>query len=446
MLHANFSLSVLSLDDYFPLLAAAPAQQGDFHPPAGFENLFNGKDLGGWRGRQQDYSPYAEAKLSSDEKSAKQRQWNDDLARHWHVDAASGEIVSDGKGVYLTTDKDYRDFEFTLDWLMVSHNGDSGVYLRGYPQVQIWDPENPHEVKNGAPKGSGGLWNDNNDNAGKWPLVKADKPIGQWNTMRIKMIGSRVWVWFNDQLTVDGQVLDNYFDRSRTILPRGPIELQTHGSELRFRNLYVREISSAEANQTLRKLVGDDGYKSVFNGKDFTGWGGQIDQYEVKDGAIFCKPKQGGNVYTLEDYSDFEARLEFVAAGWKQWPLHPLPGRGGHRLRRHVRIADPRRHRRPIQDARSAAILLLRLWRGRRPERLSASARRLEFRACDHQGPHHQGRTQWQRRRGHRCLQNRAAVHARQGPSWPDALKGSFGFAGHDDPVGFRDIWIKPLN
>ena len=43
---------------------------------------------------------------------------------------------------YLATDKDYGDFEIYVDWLMVSHNGDSGIYLRGYPQVQIWDVDN----------------------------------------------------------------------------------------------------------------------------------------------------------------------------------------------------------------------------------------------------------------------------------------------------------------
>ena len=130
---------------------------------------------------------------------------------------------------------------------MVSHNGDSGVYLRGYPQVQVWDPDNPREVKNGAAKGSGALWNNNPDNPGKWPLVKADNPVGEWNTFSIRMVGSRVWVWLNDKATVEGQVLDNFFDRAQPVVARGPIELQTHGSEIRFRNIYVREISATEA-------------------------------------------------------------------------------------------------------------------------------------------------------------------------------------------------------
>src|SRR5947207_2267422 len=80
------------------------------------------------------------------------------------------------------------------------------------------------------------------DNPGKWPLVKADHPIGQWNTMAIKMAGTRVWVTLNGKDVVSGQVLDNYFDRAQPVLPTGSLELQTHGSEVRFRNIYVREI------------------------------------------------------------------------------------------------------------------------------------------------------------------------------------------------------------
>jgi hypothetical protein len=229
------------------ILAAAPPNTS----PAGYKALFNGTDLSGWRGLKGDYSPHIQATLAPDDLKAMQVQWNADRDLHWSVDKAKGEIVSDGKGVFLATDKDYGDFEMYVDWLMVNHNGDSGIYLRGYPQVQIWDVDNPREVANGAPRGSGALWNDNPDNPGKWPLVKADNPVGTWNTFHIKMIGTRAWVWFNDKLTVDGQVLDNYFDRKISVLPQGPIELQTHGSEIRFRNIYVREIGADEAKAAL---------------------------------------------------------------------------------------------------------------------------------------------------------------------------------------------------
>ncbi len=224
--------------------AAAPAAG---QPPKGFTSLFNGKDLTGWRGRQPNYNPAEEAKLPKAELAAKQAEWNTARDQHWKVDTAKGEIVSDGQSPQLATARDYGDFELRVDWLMVSPNGDSGIYLRGYPQVQVWDPSNPREEKNGAAKGSGALWNNNPDNPGRFPLVKADNPVGQWNTFRIRMVGSRVWVWLNGKATVDGQALDNFFERTQPLVARGPIELQTHGSEIRFRNIYLREIPAAEA-------------------------------------------------------------------------------------------------------------------------------------------------------------------------------------------------------
>ncbi len=224
------------------VVESATAGQKSNKPPKGFTALFDGKDLKGWRGRQPNYNPFEEAKLTPEERAKKQAEWNAERDKHWRVDTAKGEIVSDGQSPHLATAKNYGDFELYVDWLMVNHNGDSGVYLRGTPQVQVWDPDNPREVRNGAPKGSGALWNNNDDNPGKWPLVKADNPVGEWNTFHIKMVGPKVWVWLNDKLTVDGQVLDNFFDKSQPVVSEGPIELQTHGSEIRFRNIFVREL------------------------------------------------------------------------------------------------------------------------------------------------------------------------------------------------------------
>ena len=133
--------------------------------------------------------------------------------------------------------------------------GDSGIYLRDYPaSADLGSRLQPREQRNGADKGSGGLWNNNPDNPGKFPLVKADNPIGQWNTLAIKMAGTRVWVKLNGKDVVVGQVLDNFFDRAQPVLPTGSIELQTHGSEVRFRNVYVREIPESEAKTLLASV------------------------------------------------------------------------------------------------------------------------------------------------------------------------------------------------
>jgi hypothetical protein len=432
------------------LLTAAGGVRGQDRPlneaPAGFMNLFNGHDLNAWHGRQQDFSPYKQAAMSKDEVTAAQAKWDADMRKHWHVDAKKGEIVNDGHGVYLTTDRSYGDFELYADWLMVSHNGDSGIYLRTYPQVQIWDPDNSNEVKNGAEKGSGALWNNNNDNPGKWPLVKADKPIGQWNSFHVKMIGSRVWVWFNDKLTVDGQILDNYFDRSKSVLPRGPIELQTHGSEMHFRNLYLREIPAAEANETLSKRVGEDGFKSVFNGTDFTGWTGKTDQYQIVDGAIYCKAGKGGNIWTTDEYGDFEAKLEFKL---------PPAGNNGLAIRYPGGNVDTAYEGMcEIQVLDDTAPVYEHL----DPRQYCGSI----YGVVPAQRGYLRHLGQWNFEhvtiKGHQItveLNGTVIVNAdvskfsefMHNSKHPGLmrLKGAFGFAGHDDTVGFRKIEIKSL-
>jgi len=241
-MNPKYCAAILAVMLTCAVVESATAGQKSNKPPKGFTALFDGKDLKGWRGRQPNYNPLEEAKLTPEERAKKQAEWNAERDKHWRVDTAKGEIVSDGQSPHLATARNYGDFELYVDWLMVNHNGDSGIYLRGTPQVQVWDPDNPREVRNGAPKGSGALWNNSNDNPGKWPLVKADNPVGEWNTFHIKMVGPKVWVWLNDKLTVDGQVLDNFFDKSQPVVSEGPIELQTHGSEIRFRNIFVREL------------------------------------------------------------------------------------------------------------------------------------------------------------------------------------------------------------
>jgi hypothetical protein len=176
--------------------------------PAGFTPLFNGSDLAGWRGRPH-FDPAAEAALSPEDRATKQAEWDTDMAQHWKVEG--GEIVSDGHGVFLTTDRDYGDFELHLEWMLPESCADSGIYLRGNPQVQIWDPDCERDFQHGNQKGSGGLWNNPADSPGKWPLERADRPTGEWNTTRVRMQGEHVTVILNDRVVVDDARLANFF-------------------------------------------------------------------------------------------------------------------------------------------------------------------------------------------------------------------------------------------
>jgi hypothetical protein len=209
-----------------------PSLAADNTPPAGFVALFNGKDLSGWKGLVKD--PPARAKMSPAELTEAQAKADDSMRAHWRVD--DGTLVFDGKGQSLCTAKDYADFELLVDWKILK-DGDSGIYLRGSPQVQIWDPA----LLTAKGTGSGGLYN--NQRHPSTPSVNADKPVGQWNTFRIKMIGDRVSVWLNDKLVVDNVVLENYWERDKPIYPSGQIELQNHGNTLYFKNIYVKELS-----------------------------------------------------------------------------------------------------------------------------------------------------------------------------------------------------------
>ena len=72
----------------------------------------------------------------------------------------------------------------------------------------------------------------------------ADRPFGEWNQMRIRQIGDKTTVWLNDKLVVDNAVMENYWDRSKPLPVRGPIMLQTHGGEIRWRNIFVKDLSA----------------------------------------------------------------------------------------------------------------------------------------------------------------------------------------------------------
>ena len=211
----------------------------DNSAPEGFTALFNGQNLDGWKGllKSPNDNPIKRAALTPEQRAEAQKEADEDMRTHWHVE--NGEFVFDGKGRSLCTAKDYANFEMLVDWKIPAH-GDSGIYLRGSPQVQIWDPFT-QPTKAGSEVGSGAFYN-NQKNPSK-PLLVADKPIGQWNRFRIIMAGDKAHVYLNGEIVTRETVLENYWDRSQPIFPSGQIELQNHGDQLWFKNIYIRELS-----------------------------------------------------------------------------------------------------------------------------------------------------------------------------------------------------------
>jgi len=284
------------------------AAEGVVDCPVGYTPLLNGKDLCGWIGMK-SVSPYKMDKMTSEELLQKRRADWLETKDHWWME--DGVLVNDGQGAFLTTEKEYGDIELLLEYKTVA-KADSGVYLRTTPQVQIWDyTEEGGKWQSGADKGSGGLWNNSAGAPGKDPLVLADKPFGKWNSMRIIQVGERTTVYLNDKLVVDNARMENYWDHSLPLRRTGHIQLQTHGGEICWRNIFVREIGWTEARQILA-AKSDSDYKQIFNGKDFEGWKGPLDNYQIEDGTILCKPKHGGTIYYDEVFSDFKVRLEFL--------------------------------------------------------------------------------------------------------------------------------------
>jgi len=228
------ALPLRAAESEAPSAASWDMSLPDNTPPAGFIALFNGKDLTNWKGLvSPDKGPPGRAAMTPEQLAAAQKVSDKQMTDHWTV--VDGVLHYDGKGQSLCTAKDYTDIEMWVDW-KITPNGDSGIYLRGSPQVQIWDPFNTKI----AAVGSGGLYN--NKEYPHDPLVKADKPIGEWNRFFIRMVGDKVTVYFNGKLVVDNVVLENYWERSKPIYPSGQIELQHHNSTLFYKNIYLREL------------------------------------------------------------------------------------------------------------------------------------------------------------------------------------------------------------
>ncbi|HVU54733.1 MAG TPA: DUF1080 domain-containing protein [Puia sp.] len=268
----------------------------------GFVSLFDGTDLKGWKALVGN--PITRSKMTDAELAAAQRTADEKMKGDWVV--KDGLLVFTGHGENLATEKKYRDIEMYVDW-KITEKGDAGIYLRGSPQVQIWDTSR-REV--GAQVGSGGLYN--NQKHESKPLAVADNKIGEWNRFHIIMKGEKVTVWLNGILVTDNITLENYWDRNIPIFPEEQIELQAHGTYVAYRNIYLRELAPNEP-AVLSEEEKKEGFVSLFNGQDLSQWTGNTTGYLVRDGVVEVAPEAGGggNLYTKDEYADFIYRFEF---------------------------------------------------------------------------------------------------------------------------------------
>jgi len=268
----------------------------------GFVNLFNGKDLTNWKALVAN--PIVRAKMSDSALQAAEKLANEKTKGDWI--AKDGLLIFTGHGDNLATEKKYGDFEMYVDW-KITEQGDAGIYLRGTPQVQIWDTSR-REV--GAQVGSGGLYN-NQKHVSK-PLIVADNKIGEWNTFHIIMKGEKVTVYLNGILVTDNIVLENYWDHNLPIFSKEQIELQAHGTYVAYRNIYIKELPSETATN-ISDEEQKEGFVSLFDGTNIDQWTGNTGGYLIKEGSIMVNPEEGsgGNLYTKDEFDNFIYRFEF---------------------------------------------------------------------------------------------------------------------------------------
>ena len=453
-------------------------------PPAGFAPLFNGQDLSGWYGwgtadpsalwamTPAELAEYKKKSVEGGLVDKKGTATTDHINAHWRVE--NGELVNDGKGLYLTTDKDYGDFELLVEYKALP-DGDSGIYLRGVPQVQIWDGTKDDEAARakGQDKGSGGLWNNSKGSPGKDPSKEMDKPFGEWNQFKIRMIGERVTVVFNGATVVDNAVMENFFANKKAgylaygkqpaaaaatekvpngfmrdpIFPKGPIQLQTHGSEIRWRNVFIREIPAAEANAALAARDGE-GFTRLDNGKDLSNWQGAVENYEVKDGSIVCKPGKGGDLLSKEEFGDMVLRFEFKLPPGGNNGIALRTPLGGHSSSDGLEIqvidnegynaAHPTAPLKPYQYHGSIYHCV-----GAKPGFLRPVGE------WNYEEIEVRGQTIKVTLNGTKILDveidklDRTQIE--HPPKGLDRAKGFIGFAGHNDPVAFRNFRVKRL-
>ena len=236
------NIRIKELPDCAKMGEACPLQK--MKAPRGFETYFDGcpcqiKSM--WKGVTTDekFDNPEVRQAATPEKRAEMQKKADALRdAHWSV--RNGNLFVDGyRGGYsLATKRDYGDFEMWADWRIMSITGDSGLYLRGAPQVQIWDAHNQWHI------GSGGLYNNRTSKTGNISkaLTIADRQVGDWNRFHVIMKGDKVTVWLNGELVVDNVTLENYWNREKPIYPVEQIELQCHGDPTEWRNIFIKAL------------------------------------------------------------------------------------------------------------------------------------------------------------------------------------------------------------
>ncbi len=200
----------------------------------GWQSLFDGKSLNGWRQAQKDSFP--------------ESSWS----------AGNGELSFDpakGHGSDIVTTRLFKNFDLSVDF-QVSEGGNSGIKYFLLPntslgcEFQIIDDSRHPDAKLGV--------NGNRKTGALYDLIPANenkpyKPAGEWNTARIVAKGNHVEHWLNGTKIVTyergSEAFKQAIAQSKFKTTEGfsqaissPVLLQAHGDKITFRNLKIKEL------------------------------------------------------------------------------------------------------------------------------------------------------------------------------------------------------------
>ena len=160
----------------------------------------------------------------------------------------------------------------------------------------------------------------------------------EWRSAHAFRVGGKFSVREGGKL-IDLKTQNEHLKQNLPFLESGAIRLPApfnEGQQIYIRKVLIRELEPEEANQILADHD-SEGFEKVFNSTDFEGWDGPIDQYEVVDGVLRCKPNSGGTIFTKKQYSDFTVQVRIqTSAGRQQRARDPLPRKRRYGLRWNV--------------------------------------------------------------------------------------------------------------
>jgi Domain of Unknown Function (DUF1080) len=333
--------------------------------------------------------------------------WRPDPASGWRV--VDGAVVHEGTaGAVLASERELGDLELQGE-LQTEAGAQAAVLLRGAGLLTI--KVNP----------------------------------GVTHKLSIAQVGERTTVVIDGETFLPHQRVPNVKTDVAPLPATGPLVLSAKGGGVRWRSLAVRPIGADEART---RLAGRDdaGFASIFNGRDFDGWAGPIENYEVQDGAIVCKPGSGGTIFTKNQYSDFVVRLEFkLPPGGNNGLAIRYPGEGD---AAYVGMAELQ-----VLDDTSGKYATLD------PRQFHGSAYGMVAAHKGYLRPVGEWNFQEVTVRGSKItvelngtrildadLSTVKDFHENRPHPGKDRASGHFGFAGHGDAVQFRNIRIKTLN